>query len=103
MRPFFWALMSLVWENSDQELYPTVEDLVVHVKIATGHRRHLIFEGGEIAYVPESIAFHNMDQTAFDAFFERVCNWVAEKVLPGVTHEDLRRELEEMTGARIGA
>ncbi len=96
----FWALMTLVWENIDNTEYPTVEDLVTRVKIATGHRQRIEFGGGLVAFVPKSIAFHQMSQDEFNAFFERVCDWVVENVLPGVTKEDLRQEIELMVGIR---
>ena len=98
----FWALAALVWEQVQGPEYPTVESLVVRLKIATGHRDEYHFEDGLVAFVPRSIAFHAMDQAEFSQFFDRVCDWVAVNVLPGVTQEDLRRELEEMTGARVG-
>ena len=96
----FWALMTLVWENIENTEYPTVEDLVTRVKIETGHRHRIEFEGGLVAFVPKSIAFHNMSQDEFSAFFERVCDWIAVNVLPGVTKEDLQQEIETMTGIR---
>ena len=96
----FWALMSLVWEQLDHEEYPDVEDLVVRVKIATGHRQRIELEGGMVAFVPKSISFAKMDQAEFNLFFDRCCDWVAANVLPGVTREDLRQELEAMTGIR---
>ena len=96
----FWALMSLVWEQVQGPEYPTVESLVVRLKIATGHRDELRFAGGVVAFVPRSISFAAMDQIEFDAFYNRVCDWVAANVLPGVTQEDLKREIEEMIGAR---
>ena len=102
----FWALMSLVWAQIDDKAkYPTVEDLVTEVKLITGHytRRDIVFEGRRYPVLtPSSISFAAMDQAAFAEFFERVSDWVATDILPGVTREDLQRELESMIGLSEG-
>lgn len=94
----FWALMSIVWDNMDHERYPTVEDLVAAVKISAGLRARLELPGGEVGFVPGSIAFSKMDQTAFAAFYDRVCDLIARHFLPGVSSADLKREVEIMIG-----
>lgn len=99
----FWALMSLVWEQLDHAEYPTVEDLVTRMKIAVGHRTRLEFSDGTVAFIPRSISFAALDQSAFDTFFEACCDWIAAYVLPGVTREDLLEELEVLIGARAGS
>ena len=99
----FWALMTLVWNNIENAAYPTVEDLVTEVKIITGHytRRDMMVEGKRYPILtPNSISFAAMDQVQFEAFFQRVCDWIATDVLPGITQEDLRQELENMAGMR---
>ena len=100
MHRLFWALMSLVWDQLDHKEYPTVETLVTRVKIATGHRDEYTFDGGVVAFVPRSIAFHAMDQPEFERFFEAVCDWVVAYVLPGVSRADLLEEIEVMVGIR---
>jgi hypothetical protein len=46
--------------------------------------------------IPKSIAFHKMDQTEFEAFYDRCIDKIARHFLPGVKSEDLRREVEEL-------
>jgi hypothetical protein len=99
----FWALMTIVWNNMDNERYPTVEDLVAAVKISAGLRTRIELPNGEIGFVPGSIAFHKMDQTAFGDFYERVCDLLAKHFLPGVTSADLKAEVETMIGMRSAA
>jgi hypothetical protein len=94
----FWALMSLVWDNMDQERYPTVEDLVAAVKISAGLRTRLELPGGEVGFIPGSIAFSKMDQAAFSAFYDRVCDLIAKHFLPGVTSAELKNEVSIMIG-----
>jgi hypothetical protein len=96
----FWALMSIVHENMDHERYPTVEDLTSAVKISAGLRTRIELPNGEVGFIPGSIAFHKMDQTAFSEFYERVCDLIAKHFLPGVTSDALREEVEIMTGIR---
>ena len=96
----FYGLMNLVWQNIDRDEYPTVDALVTRIKIATGHRDEYHFGDGVVAYVPRSISFAAMDETEFSEFFERVADWVAQSVLPGVTSDELRAEIEPMIGVR---
>lgn len=99
----FWALMTLVWKQLDIKDYPTVEDLVTEAKIITGHytRRDIEWEGKRYPVLtPKSISFAAMDQVEFSDFYDRICDWVATDILPGVKQEDLKYELERMTGIR---
>lgn len=96
----FWALMTIVHSNMDEARYPTVEDLVAAVKIAAGLRTRIVLPSGDVGFIPGSIAFHKMDQAAFSDFYDRVCDLIAKYFLPGVTSEQLREEVEIMTGLR---
>ena len=96
----FWALMTIVHENMDEARYPTVEDLVSAIKIAAGLRTRIVLPSGDVGFIPGSIAFHKMDQDEFSAFYDRVCDLIAKHFLPGVTSEQLRAEVETMTGMR---
>jgi hypothetical protein len=94
----FWALMSIVWDNLDQEKYPTVEDVAAAVKISAGLRTRIELPSGEVGFIPGSIAFAKMDQAQFSEFYERVCDLVARHFLPGVSKAELRSEVEQMIG-----
>lgn len=96
----FWALMTIVHDNMDSERYPTVEDLTAAVKIAAGLRTRIELPNGEIGFIPGSIAFHKMDQTAFGEFYNRVCDLICKHFLPGVESDALREEVEIMCGVR---
>ena len=99
----FWALASLCWSQTDDKArYPTVESLVVDMKIATGHcdRRQAVVDGQTmLVLTPRSISFAAMDDTEFAAFYDSCSDWVAAHVLPGVSRADLRAEIESMIGA----
>lgn len=95
----YWALIGKVWENVDQMLFPSADNLSDCIKIMAGHRIMIAMPDGSTAFQAKSIAFHRMDQTEFSAFYERVCDVIAEHFLPGVTSAELRAEVELMIGA----
>lgn len=97
----FWALMTIVHDNMDHERYPTVEDLTAAVKIAAGLRTRIDLPNGEVGFIPGSIAFHKMDQTAFSEFYNRVSDLICKHFLPGVDSDALREEVEIMCGVRV--
>lgn len=103
MHRLYWALVTLVWENMDGNRYPTPDDLHAAFKIAAGIRTRIELPNGEIGFIPGSIAFHKMDQAAFDAFYDRICDLVCKHFLPGVDNAELRAEVESMVGLRVAA
>jgi hypothetical protein len=90
----YWALMGLIYPH--QSRYATQEQLSNAIKCAVGWCDQIELAGGRIMAVPKSISFANMPQEEFGQFFDKVIELVLEKILPGVTSEDLRRELEEI-------
>lgn len=92
----FFALLNLVYQN--QSRYPTLDDLLDAIKVYVGHCEEMEIRGRTV-YRPKSIAFHRMDQAAFDQFYDAVVKAVCEYVLPNVCEEDLRREIEEFVSA----
>lgn len=94
----YWALVTLVWEQLDEERYPTAEDLHAAIKIAAGLRTRIELPDGTLGFIPGSIAFHKMSEDDFAAFFDRVCGLVAKYFLPGVTDAELRAEVASIIG-----
>lgn len=108
----YWALVSIIWDNqphirdeagNDTLRYPTTEDLHAAIKIAAGYRTRVELPDGTLGFIPGSIAFHKMDQTEFDEFYDRVCDLVAKYFLPGVEKDALKAEVAEMIGAGFEA
>jgi hypothetical protein len=95
----YWVLMGLVWDQCDTERWPTVDDFSDSVKVMAGLRRSIFLPDGNVVYSPGSIAFHNMDQTVFAAFFDRVCDVIARDFLPGVSSQTLYDEVSLIVGA----
>ena len=52
-------------------------------------------DGKEI-HIPKSISFSAMDQSAFDAFWDRVVTVVCEQIIPRLSRDDLERELLDL-------
>jgi hypothetical protein len=90
----FFALLKIVFAN--QEIYKSEAALLAAIKIATGHCTPLVLDGGQKAFIPSSISFAAMDQTAFEAFWERVVTLVITKIIPGLRREDLEAEIMTM-------
>jgi hypothetical protein len=92
----FFALMSKVFQN--QEYFKTIEQMVTALKIALGHTDTIKTRRGEFV-IPKSISFANMDQPAFDDFYNRAVDFVLAEVIPGLGRAELEAEIREMVGA----
>jgi hypothetical protein len=93
----YWVLLGKVFEN--QERYPSIEQLHGAVKVAAGIRQEFTLPSGQVGWIPGSIAFHKMEQIEFNEFYDKVCDLIAAHFLPGVTSEELKREVSLMIGA----
>ena len=91
----FFALLNVVFEN--QEKYESVEQLLTIFKIGTGHYETMVMKDG-VAYIPKSIAFQKMDQDEFSVFWDKCIKLIVTRILPGITKEDLEREILELIG-----
>jgi hypothetical protein len=96
----YWALVTLVHENLDGDRYKTADDLHAALKVAAGIGSRIVLPSNEVVVIPGSIAFHKMDQTAFDEFYDRICDLIAKHFLPGVTKADLKNEVALLIGAK---
>src|ERR1700676_1907368 len=70
----YWVLIELVRAQLENERWPTKEELSDSIKVMAGLRRSIFLPNGDVIYSPGSIAFHNMDELTFAAFFDRVCD-----------------------------
>lgn len=102
----FWALMETVHKNLPHKydnIYPTVDSLVDAIKLEVGCFETVVTLSGEILRRPRSIAFHEKGQDEFNDFYNRCCDVVIEHFYPGMPSDDLKREIEQMTGIRMEA
>ena len=89
----FWCLCSLVAENHTE--LKSREEVKAAICILAGLTDVTAFEtsaGRVIMRQPRSIAFANMGEDEFQAFFERALDVIEAELLPGVDIEELRRE-----------
>lgn len=101
---WWWALCELIARHSNR----TKEQVAAILKISVGHADELHTKGDHcpecgceierVIYMPRSIAFGTMDETAFAEFTKQCVGVVTERLIPGANDDDVRRELEEMVG-----
>lgn len=96
-----FVLLQLILEN--QERYKSIEELLSAVKVMTGHCTLLFLPDGTEVRVPKSIAFHALDQIAFEEFWKQVVKLTCEVFLPGVDSEDLERQILDLVGDNMAA
>lgn len=89
----FFALMHVVFNN--QERYSQMEDLLVEVKLKTGHYQEHITTKGQIVYIPKSISFASMDELEFERFYSRAIDVVLEHFMP-VDPDELDRMVDNV-------
>lgn len=92
----YWALCGLMADNS---MFPSASAASTAIKYACGHVEPVMMPDGATVLREKSINYASMTQTEFAEFFETAVRIVAERWLPGVTSETLRKELEDMIGA----
>lgn len=89
-----FALLKVVLEG--QDLFPTTDDLLRALKLATG-----LFDTGKtiegITYtIPRSINFASMDQATFAEWYDKVINVILTRVLPNVNKADLEARVNDI-------
>ena len=92
----YWALVAFIWQN--QSHFATMEDLHEAIKFRVGLVEPLRLPDGTEIQRAGSINFAAMDQTRFEAFWDKVCEYICRDVLPGVSRADLERELMQLVG-----
>ena len=91
-----FKLMKEVYKN--QNLYSTFETMYDAFKIATGHFDMFIMPSGEKVIRTRSLAWHMMDQTEFQQWWEKLLEFLTQKVIPSLNRKDLEQHVYEMLG-----
>ncbi len=90
-----FALLQLIAENS--EVYDTAEKALYALKLCTGYCDPMTDpRTGEIVPVARSIAFENMGQDDFEAWYCRALDAVCEHIVPHLRAADRDRVLAEI-------
>ena len=103
----YWALLEKTVENFPEDPFGVAEPLdaeALHewVKIETGYTISVRDRRGKITYVPRSIAFDEMDQPTFEAFFTRVKALIEDRFLPGIDSAAYEAEVRAMLAPPMG-
>ncbi|WP_025899090.1 DUF1367 family protein [Sneathiella glossodoripedis] len=88
----YWSMVGLIFKN--QRYFQTKEDLHNAIKIKTGYSTVYQFKDGTYWHSPGSIKFRSMDQVAFEIFENKAVNFITSEVVPGLSSELLKAELE---------
>jgi len=91
----YYALCTLVASNSS--LFMTKDEVSDHLKLNTGLYETMYVGDDQVpVHIPRSIAFENMSTAEFREYWERVCDYVAVEIIPGIDREDMMDEINRM-------
>lgn len=90
----FFGMINLVAQSGG--IYDSTDHLLLAVKIGVGHVDPIILPDGSMAWHPKSISFAKMDEAQFRAFFDKAVDYIVANILPSVTAEELKAEVETM-------
>lgn len=86
----FMAMVTLIFNN--QSKHPTRDGVIEEIKYRTGHFTSHIYDG-KLVVTLKSLKYASMDQTEFEAFYERALDVVEQHIAPGMKRADVKREL----------
>lgn len=94
----YWLLCSRIAQSIPGNL--TAENLSDILKIETGHCK--IIKGRNDFYkLPQSIAFHKMDEPEFAAYLDRCCEFICRTWIPHMPANELRDDILRLVGVPI--
>jgi hypothetical protein len=89
----YWALCSAIAKSIGAQ----PENVSDVLKLRSGHFV-VVQTLKERIQLPRSIAFHKMDQAAFNKFFEECAQVICSEFLPHLKPSDLTGQIEQMLG-----
>lgn len=94
----FFALLNAIYPH--QDIYPTRTSFRAALSAALGFGETVKLGDGRTIIVPHSISFAKMDQTEFEAFYDRAVELILTRIVPGVGRADLAREVDDILAGR---
>lgn len=94
----FFALLSLTYDNIPHEVaelfdISSKEGMLDVIKLALGHYDTYEIAGKTLLRL-RSIAFENMDNTAFEVFYARTVDFILHNLLLGLDQKTLEEEIK---------
>lgn len=93
-----FALFQFVLDATDR--FAHVEDLLLWLKIKTGHYQEHITEHGELVYVPKSISFASLSQDDFQQWHAKALEAIRRELFPTMSDHDIDAALSFYEGER---
>jgi hypothetical protein len=90
----FRAMLSKVIEAGAQ--FHNADALLAWLKVALGRYDSVMGPSGQMFQIVHSSSFESMDQIEFRRFFEECADVICQHILPGVSEQDIAREVYEM-------
>lgn len=87
----YYAIVQFVLQHSS--CYTDRYQIDQLLRIGAGHCDVAQMADGTIQRTPRPLNWGAMDETQFIRFLDRVTDFIAAEILPGVTNEEVRREL----------
>ena len=94
-RKYFKLLSKTLYlmPESIQKRLPTVDALLVEIKLHLGYYDLQVTPKGTQIYVPKSINFYTMGQSAFNEFYSNSFDCILKHYLKDITMEQFNQEL----------
>lgn len=93
-----YALLQAIYPH--QTAYPTLKMFEGAVKCAVGFGEMVQLPDGRTILSPGSWAFGNLDQSGFEAVYDRVLDLIVTRILPGLDRDDVEREVADILRGR---
>lgn len=93
-----FALFQFVLDATDK--FANVDELLLWLKLKTGHYQEHVTEHGELVYVPKSISFAAMAQDDFHAWHAKALEVIRRDLFPAMTDADVDAALSFYEGDR---
>jgi len=90
----FFVMVNFIFRN--QEKFENITDLLIEIKLRTGHYKEHVTARGKLVYIPKSISFAKMDQREFEAFYDRALDVIIKYILPETWKNKSKESLKAM-------
>lgn len=96
----WWGLCRMLAYHTDK--FPSPNAAHGALKVGAGHFIPVVSaKSGEVYKIPDSIAFDRLEETEFQAVWQRAVQFVCEEILPGVTEAEVEHEVLRLIGGAV--